>query len=164
MSRTIQWVKTRVSLRYWAYIHAFLAFGIGWGHAIIFAYPIAYNGVVDIGLVYRMGILTAFGSIVAVVGLFMSRALTQKTQHFGLWIELVGVTLMVGGALQYFSIQLGFVISGDEQRYATTWLAYTLCAFVSIRIAAIIPFLIESGRQARIASARQSLRDAGGVR
>lgn len=151
MRNVIAWVKDRIPLRYWAWAHAFIVLGFGWGHAIALFPPTSYEGVIDFTLVFRMGVLTALGSLIAVVGMFMTRAKVQKNAHRGLWIELVGTILLAGGPLQYWSIQTAFVIEGAfDQRYALGWFAYSMCAFMVVRFAILIPALIEASRQARM--------------
>lgn len=146
----LQWVRVRVPIRYWAWIHAFLALGIGWGHAIALYPPTSYIGQVDLGLVLRMGLLTALGAITAVVGMLMTRSISQRQQHRGLWVELVGTILMGGGPLQYFGIQLAYVLEGEfDARYALVWFAYAMGAFVIVRFSIVIPALIEAAVIAR---------------
>lgn len=150
ISRPFSWLRSRLTLRYWAWIHAFLALGVGWGHAIALQPPASYTGVVDLTTVFRMGVLTALGAIVAVVGMTLTRARTQMIAHRGLWIELVGTILLGGGPLQYLSIQLGYLLSDQfDQRYALAWFAYAMGSFVLVRFAIVIPALIESSRIAR---------------
>lgn len=150
MIQMYKWLRSQLSIVHWALIHAFLVFGLGWGVAIALYPPLTFDGVVDIALVFRMGVSTAIGSIVACVGLLMTRSLYAQRQHKGLWIELVGTILLGGGALQYFSIQLGYLFSGEfAMRYALVWFTYTLGAFISVRFAILIPALINSSRQAR---------------
>lgn len=145
-----RWLRTRVPLRYWAWIHFFLALGVGWGHAISIFPPTSYNGVVDLSLVFRMGVITALGSIVLVIGMLITRAHKQQTAHRGLWIELVGTILLGGGPLQYLGIQVGFLIDeGVDQRYALTWFAYAMCAVMLVRFSILIPALLEAARLAR---------------
>lgn len=142
-------------MRIWAWIHAFLVLGIGWGHAIMLYPPTNYTGVVDLDLVFRMGLLTAIGSIVSVVGLLMTRSYSARRQHKGLWVELVGTILMAGGPLQFFSIQVGFLITeGMFLRYALVWFAYTMCSFMVVRFAILIPAILESSRKARAQESR----------
>ena len=150
MPKAYQWIRARVSLRIWAWMHAFLALGLGWGHAISIYPPTSYDGVLDLTLVFRMGVLTAIGSIGAVVGMLMTRSQSQRTQHKGLWVELVGTVLMAGGPLQYWSIQLGYIAQGEfDQRYALMWFAYAMCSFMLVRYSILIPAIIKSSRKAR---------------
>ena len=117
--------------------------------------PKTYDGIVDPILVIRMGIITFIGAIVAITGMLMTRSLSPRRQHSGLWVELVGTVLMGGGPLQYFSLQLGFLLDeGLDARYAIAWFAYAMCAFVFVRYAIIVPALIESSQKARIQSRR----------
>jgi len=150
MRQPFHWLRTRVPLRYWAWIHAFVALGIGWGHAIALYPPESYDGVLNLRLVLRMGITTALGCIIAIVGMILTRASSLTTQHRGLWIELVGTVLLVGGPLQFFAIQIGFYIQGFAlQRYALIWFAYAMIAFVLVRFAILIPALIEASHIAK---------------
>lgn len=148
MLKVFKWLKERITFRIWAWIHAFLALGLGWGHAIALFPPIVFNGVLDPSLVFRMGLLTAIGAIVAVIGMFMTRSLRPSRQHKGLWIELVGTVLLFGGPFQYFAIQVGFLLTQEPDifrlRYALMWFAYSLVAFVIVRFAIILPALIEA--------------------
>lgn len=156
MLRPFNWLRARVPLRHWAWIHAFLALGLGWGHSIVLFPPSAFDDVVDQSLIFRMGILSALGAIVSVIGLMLTRSLHPRRVHKGLWIELVGVALLAGGPLQYLGLQIGFLVDdisesgGFDQRYALSWFAYSMVAFVAIRFFIIIPELIESANKARV--------------
>ena len=155
MLRVFRWLRARVPLRTWAWIHAFLALGVGWGSAITMHPPSTYDGIVDPLLVIRMGIVTAIGAIIATLGMLITRSLSSRRQQRGLWIELIGTVLLAGGPLQYFSLQLGFLLDeGLDLRYALAWFAYAMCAFVFIRFTIIIPALVEASQKARIQSRR----------
>ena len=151
MLRPFKWLHTRVPIRYWAWIHAFLALGIGWGSAIALNPPPSYDGVVNLIAIFRMGLLCGLGALVACVGLIMTRAYSNRTVHKGLWIELVGTILLGGGPLQYLGIQVGYLVSGEfDQRYALAWFAYALGAFIVVRFAIVIPALQESSRKVKL--------------
>lgn len=155
MKKALVWFNERVPLRYLAWAHAFLALGIGWGHAIAIYPPASYDGLVDLSSVFRMGVLTGLGSLITIVGMFMTRARSQRRQHRGLWIELVGTILLGGGPLQYFGIQVGFLFESEfDQRYAIAWFAYAMGAFILVRFSIIIPALIAASRIARTNSRR----------
>jgi hypothetical protein len=151
MKRSLRWLHEKVPIRYIAWINAFLALGLGWGLTIAFLQPLRWDGLVDPIAVLRMGLLTAVGSVVTVTGLLLTRALSQRTQHKGLWIELVGTILLAAGPLQYLAIQIGFLIEASTVEAANIpgiFIAYALLSFMVVRFAIIIPALRTASRLA----------------
>lgn len=139
----------RVKLRYWAWMHAFAALGLGWGHAIALQPPASYTGVVDLSSIFRLGVVTAIGGVIAIVGMFLTTSLHRKTISWGLWIELFGTVLLGGGPFQYLTLQLGFLVAGQfDQRYALAWFSYSMFAFILVRFSILIPALIVDRREA----------------
>lgn len=130
----------RVPPHYWAWSFAFALLGFGWGHAILLFPPPTYTGKVDPASIASMALSTGLGAIIAIVGIFLTVALSQSLRLTGLWIELIGTILLMGGPLQFGLLQVGFLYSGEfDARYALAWFAASMTAFVIVRYAYVIP-------------------------
>lgn len=140
----------RLTIRYWAWIIAFLIVGFGWGSAIWIQPPPSYKGTIDLYSFFVMGLGANLGAVVTITGMIMTRALLRRIAVLGLWIELVGTVLLAGGPLQYLGLQIGYLVDGQwDQRYALAWFSLSLFAFVSVRFAILIPALIAETRANR---------------
>ena len=141
--KAVYYYLRRTHLRHWAWIHAKLALGIGWGTAILFVTPESITGSVNADSVGVWALGTMLGAIVSIVGLFMTLSYSKDTRLSGLFTEGVGIVLLAGGPLQYCFVQIGFIIDGEfAQRYALAWFAYSMLAFVLVRILMIAPEMI----------------------
>lgn len=148
-SRAYKWAAS-IPKHYWAWCVAFLTLGIGWGHAIAIYPPTSYQGLVDTSAVFRMGLTTGLGGIIASVFLLQSRSLNNNRRITALWLELVGLILLTGGPLQYAAVQLGFLIDGSfKDRYALAWFAVSMMAFLGVRFAILIPILKKEHKSAK---------------
>lgn len=155
MFRTLRdWLFRRITLRHWAWIHAFLALGVGWGTAMIFSPPPSYHGFVEAASIFLMGLSTLIGGLVSVVGMIMTLVDRRKIAITGLWVELVGAVLLTGGPLQYLGLQIGYIADGQtDSRYALAWFSYAMIAFMLVRFSVVIPAIIAARRADRRISA-----------
>lgn len=134
----------RLKLRHWGWVHAKLALGLGWTHAMLLSPPESYEGQVTQLTLVSWTMSTAVGAVVSLVGLFLTFHLRRKTAAFGLTLEMVGLALFAGGPFQYMLIQIGFAIDGNFQdRYALIWFAYSMLAFIIARACIILPGWVE---------------------
>jgi len=141
---------SRMPHHYWSWAAAFMVLGFGWGHAIAIYPPSSYNGLVDLSTVFRMGVTTALGGLVATLSLFLSRSRRNNTRITALWLELVGLILLAGGPLQYFSIQVGYLVDGKfADRYALAWFAASMLMFLFVRFTILVPILRKERRAAK---------------
>lgn len=148
-SKVRKWASN-IPRHYWAWSVAFLTLGVGWGHAIAIYPPASYEGLVDVSAVFRMGLTTGLGGLVATIFLFQSRSRNNNRRITALWLELVGLILLAGGPLQYAAVQIGFLVDGSfKDRYALAWFAISMMAFLGVRFAILIPILRKEHKAAK---------------
>jgi hypothetical protein len=134
----------RLRLRHWGWVHAKIALGLGWTHAMLLSPPESYQDQVSQFTLVTWTMSTAVGAIVSLVGLFLTFHLRRAVASWGLTLEVIGLALFAGGPFQYMLIQIGFAVDGNfADRYALIWFAYSMLAFIIARAAIIVPGWVE---------------------
>lgn len=152
----------RLTLSYWAWINAKIALA-GWGLTLILVPPPSYAEVVT--SLYFVGGALVGGSVISMIGMWLSLDRDVKKAITGLIIELFGVALIFGGAFQFLMIQLGYLVQGEfDQRSALTWLAWSTVSFTLVRASILAPSLrkyIKQNRQHEAMIAERDRAQAG---
>jgi uncharacterized transporter YbjL len=133
----ITWLQ-RIRPHQWAWLNFKLALGIGWSTGILFVTPQLIQETNSQTNLQVWSYGTVLGTLISIVGLFMSEATNYKIKDRGYRIELIGVALFAGGPLQYWIIQLTFVAEDFQARYTLGWFAYAMLSAVLVRVVIIL--------------------------
>ena len=95
-------------------------------------------------------LIASFGSVLSIVGMFISAQPKEWTHRNGPLFEIVGLLLLVSGPLIYASTQLWIVIVNTipmaNQREGLVWMGLTLASVFVVRIIELFPTYLKSNR------------------
>lgn len=125
---------------HWAWLHAKLAL-MTWAIIFYFNTPPQVEGVLDRILATLISVFVVSGLLLSVTGLLL--AVSKKTRRSGLGtsLEISGLWIALAGPVSYFIVRFYLAFTPDGKAgSALAALAYTVCAFVIVRLVQVIHF------------------------
>lgn len=130
----------------WAWVVFKLVLGLGWTHAMLFVTPPNLLNQINPSFVPPWAIGTAIGAVVSIAGMFIALTRNRRVSFTGLLIEFVGLVALLGGPVQYFSINVGVLFNSFESRYALSWFSLAVVCACAVRLIQVATDIVRKGR------------------